>query len=159
VDEDQVLARLDVVVELPEILVLRGYPGQAAFPRAEHRRDGDDHEIDVVGNIRAERLEVHQQSGADQSRDGAKGGADEPVAQDIQRLQIVAGVDMFLLQPGFVLGDDVQEEIPQSRSVQVVGYAVRALERGREIVEAIHTPSVSTLALSRALAAGETLTN
>jgi len=65
-------------------------------------------------------------------------GADEAVADHVQRLQVVAGVDVLLFQAGLVLRDDVKEKVFQTRSMQVIGDPMRALERGREIVEAIH---------------------
>ena len=122
-------------------------PVKSAFPRAEQRGDADQDHVDERRHLYvvAERLEIHEQPDADQSEDEAERCADEAVADDIQGFEIVAGMDVLLLEPRLVLGDDVQVEIFDAHFMQIVRHVVCARERGREIVEAFHgLPRVRT---------------
>ena len=86
VDEDQVLAGLDVVVEFSEILVLRGYPGQAAFPRTEHRGHGDDDEIDGLHAITPRMLQLKHP----RRPDSAPGFFDSSLSKAVYALILVS---------------------------------------------------------------------
>src|SRR5262245_53155460 len=138
VDEDQVLAGFDVVVELLELLVLARDAGQAAFPGAEHRDDRDEDEIDVTRDVRAEGFEVHQESSPDEPPNDPYRRADEAVADDVERFEVVAGMDVLPFQPGFVLRDNVEKEILDARSMEIIGDPMSALQRGCEVVKTTH---------------------
>ena len=98
----QELAGLDVVVEARELAVLGRDADQPAFPGAEERRDADEQERDQVRDRDAERVEIPQQVDAEDADRAADGAADDPVAHEIERLEIVARVDVLLLEAGFV---------------------------------------------------------
>ena len=138
IDQDQELAGLDVVVKLRELAVLVADADQAAFPRAEQRRYADDGVVDEVRNLDAERVEVLDQADADQADQETHDAANDAIADDIERLEIVAGVDVLLLQPRFVTRDDVHEEILDPDLMQVVRDPMGALQRRRQIVQALH---------------------
>src|SRR5690606_30407402 len=52
--------------------------------------------------------------------------------------EVVARVDVLLLQPRFVLADDVQVEIFYAHPVQILGDLLGAGQRGSEKVDAFH---------------------
>jgi hypothetical protein len=47
-------------------------------------------------------------------------------------------VDVLVLETGFVLGDHVDEEIPYSRGMEIIGDLPRAFERRSDVVKAFH---------------------
>ncbi len=85
-----------------------------------------------------ERAEVVEQDAADDAGEQADRGAEESVADDVERLEIVGGVDVPLLEAGLVLGDHVHEEVVDAHVVQVVGDPRGALELGRDVIQALH---------------------
>ena len=82
---------------------------QPAFPRAEQRRDRDQDRVHVHRHLvlGAERIEIHEERDADEAGGEAERGADEAVADDVERFEVVARMDVLLLQPRLVLTDDV----------------------------------------------------
>src|ERR1700736_5314216 len=83
-------------------------------------------------------LEVDQQSNARQSREESQRGADESVANDVQGFEVVAGVDLVLLQPMVVAANDVQVEIPDANGVQIGRHLIGACQGGSEKVDTLH---------------------
>ena len=104
-------------------------------------------EVDEGRHLDAERVEVPQRADADQAHDEADSAADDAVADDVERLEVVAGVDVLLLQAGFVARDHVDEEVRDPDLVQVVGDSVGAVERRRQIVKALHLLSPGCVVL------------
>src|SRR5207302_7833629 len=81
--------------------------------------------------------------------ESADRGTDKAVADDIQRFQVIAGVDVLMLETRFVFGDDVNEKILYPGRVQIVGHLTSAVQRRRKVIQALHHFSqVSTWALS-----------
>jgi len=110
IDEDQVLAGLDVVVEAFEFLVLLLDADQAAFPGAEQRRNGAESDVHEPRDVR-ERPELVEHDAADDAREQADRGAEESLADEVVRLEIVARVDLPLLEARLVLRDDMDVEV------------------------------------------------
>ncbi len=138
IDQDQELAGFEVVMEPRELAVLDADADQPAFPGAEQRRHADQGVVDECRYLDADGIEVIEQDHADQPDQETEHAADDAVANDIQRLEIIAGVDVLLLQPGFVTRNDVDEEVLDAGLVQVVRNDVGAVERRRQIVKALH---------------------
>ena len=89
-------ARFDVMVKLLELVVFRCDAGEAAFPRrtsSPHRRL----EIDVVG-MSGPKAGRTSETRADQTGQRTDRRADESVANNVQGLQIVTGVNMLPLE-------------------------------------------------------------
>jgi len=94
---------------------------QPALPGAKQRRDaaeGDEHE---PGDAR-EWSEVVQQDAADQAREQADRCADKSFADEVQRLKVIAGVNLPFLEAGLVLRDHVHEEIIDAHIVKIGGH-------------------------------------
>src|SRR5688572_28227253 len=135
--QDEVLAGFDVVVEALELLVLLLDADQPAFPGAEQRRDAAEREVDEPRDV-PEGAEVVEEDAADDAREQADGRAEEALADDVERLEIVARVDVALLETGLVLRDHVDEEVVDADVVQVIGNSRGAVELGCDVIEAFH---------------------
>src|SRR5690606_22648052 len=103
-------------------------------------RNADEDHVDEGGdvNVRAERLEVHEERDADEACDEAERRTDESITHYVEGFEVVARVDVLLFQPRFVLADDVQVEIFYAHPVQVIGDLLGAGKRGSEKVDAFH---------------------
>ena len=75
---------------------------------------------------------------ADHAGEQADRRAEEALANEVERLEVVAGMDVPLLEAGFVLGDDVDEEIVDADVMQVVRDPHGALELRRDVIETLH---------------------
>ena len=137
VDQDQEPAGLDVVVEPLQLLVLLLDADQAAFPGAEQRRHAAQRDVDEPGDV-LERPELVEHDAADHAGEQADGGAEEALADEVERLEVVAGVDMPLLESGLVLGDHVDEKVVDPDIVQVVGDPRGAVELRCDVIETLH---------------------
>ena len=69
---------------------------------------------------------------------------DQTGTNDVLGLQIIAGMDVLLVEAGLVLGDNVQEKIAYACRVQIIGNLMRTLKRRRKVVNAIHHASPVT---------------
>ena len=85
-----------------------------------------------------ERAEMVEQDAADDAGEQADRGAEEALADEVERLEIVGGVDVPLLEAGLVLRDHVDEEIVDPDVVQVVGDPRGAFELRRDVIETFH---------------------
>src|SRR5262249_54335129 len=124
--------------EVGQLRVLGGNPDQTPFPRAEQYGRSHRCVVNEIGHMRTERLEVKQQTYANQPEDYADYRAYEPIAHQVQGLEIVAATDMLGLQPGLIPADDVQEEFINTKGLHVIGNAMSAVQRGSQIIEAFH---------------------
>src|SRR6185503_3514269 len=137
VDQYEEPAGLDVVVEALEFLVLLLDADEAAFPGAEQRRDAAQRDIHEPRDV-PERAELVEHDAADDAGEEPDRRAEESLADEVERLEIVAGVDVPLLEARLVLCDHVDEEIVEAHVMQVVGNSRGAVELGRDVIEALH---------------------
>ena len=120
VNQEQVLAVLNIVVERSQLIVFVGYTNQTAYPRPEQGRKRHDASVRNDGHIRAEELQRRKYHGTDQADGKAGEGAGESGSDDIQCFYVVAGMDTMFLQPGFIFADDVDIPILDPDGVQIV---------------------------------------
>ena len=93
-----------------QLLVLLLDADQAAFPGAEQRRHAAQRDVDEPRDV-LEWPENVEHDAADHAGEQADRGAEEALADEVERLEVVAGVDVPLLESGLVLRDHVDEEI------------------------------------------------
>ena len=95
IDQYQILAGLDLVVESAELPVLAVDTGQAAYPGTKQCDHNSDKQINNSRYIRAEWLEEHEQCRSNYASDKPKVCSNDPVSDEILRLQIVTGMYVF----------------------------------------------------------------
>src|SRR5260370_31011252 len=99
---------------------------EAAFPGAKQRgRSDQDGVNERRHHMNAEGLRVQEQSDPRQTDEKPERGADEPVAQDIQGLEVVAGVDLMPLETRLLEANDMQVEIIDADIMQVAPHPIR----------------------------------
>jgi hypothetical protein len=138
VDQDQELAGLDVLVKLRELAVLVADADQSAFPGAEQRCDADQRHVNEGGDLDAERVEVVDRPDPQQAHEQSAQPAEHAVTDDVERLQVVARVNVLLLESRLVARDHVDEEVLDPDGVQVVRNTVGAVQRRRQVIKALH---------------------
>ncbi len=75
---------------------------------------------------------------ADHAGEQADRGAEEALADEVERLEVVAGVNVPLLESGLVLRDHVDEEVVDPDVVQVVSDPRSAVELRCDVIETLH---------------------
>ena len=88
-----------------------------------------------------ERAEVVEEDAADDAGEEPDRRAEETLAHEVERLEVVAGVDVALREARLVLRDHVHEEVVETDVVQVVGHPRGAFQLRCDVIKAFHACS------------------